>query len=77
MAGRHKQFGYKCTSRWPCLNKHQVVVTRIPFDVHDIVWRAKPERLLLFSDEATVPVMVLPGEQVIDDELVHCRMGVE
>lgn len=43
-----------------------LLVAGIPFDAFEIVLRAKPAGLLAASPKATVPVLVLPGGEVID-----------
>lgn len=41
----------------------------VAFDVHDIVLRDKPARMLALSPKGTVPVLVLPDGTVIDQSL--------
>ncbi len=49
----------------------------IAFDSQEIVLRDKPAELLRLSPKATVPVMVLPGGQVIEESLDIMRWAFE
>lgn len=49
----------------------------IAFDAHEIALRDKPAELLRLSPKATVPVMVLPGGQVIEESLDIMRWAFE
>jgi glutathione S-transferase len=46
-----------------------LLVAGIEFEAHEIVLRDKPADLLGVSPKGTVPVLVLPGGQVIDESL--------
>lgn len=49
----------------------------IAFDAHEIVLRDKPAEMLRVSPKGTVPVMVLPGGQVIEESLDIMRWAFE
>ena len=49
----------------------------IEFGAHEIVLRAKPVDMLRMSPKGTVPVLVLPGGQVIDESLDIMRWAFE
>ena len=49
----------------------------IGFDAHEIVLRDKPADLLRMSPKGTVPVLVLPGGQVIEESLDIMRWAFE
>lgn len=41
----------------------------VVFDAHEIVLRDKPAEMLRLSPKGTVPVLVLPGDRVVDESL--------
>ena len=49
----------------------------IGFDAHEIVLRDKPVDMLRVSPKGTVPVLVLPGGQVIDESLDIMRWAFD
>ena len=49
----------------------------IEFDAHEIVLRTKPVDMLRVSPKGTVPVLVLPGGQVIDESLDIMRWAFD
>jgi glutathione S-transferase len=49
----------------------------IGFDAHEIVLRDKPANMLSVSPKGTVPVLVLPNGQVIDESLDIMRWAFE
>jgi len=49
----------------------------IEFDAHEIVLRDKPAEMLTVSPKGTVPVLVLPGGQVIDESMDIMRWAFE
>lgn len=49
----------------------------IGFDAHEIVLRDKPANMLRLSPKGTVPVLVLPGGQVIDESLDIMRWAFD
>lgn len=49
----------------------------VAFDAHEIVLRDKPADLLTVSPKATVPVLVLPGGEVVDQSLDIMRWAFD
>jgi glutathione S-transferase len=49
----------------------------IGFDAHEVVLRDKPADMLRVSPKGTVPVLVLPGGQVIDESLAIMRWAFD
>lgn len=54
-----------------------LLVAGIEFEAHEIVLRDKPADLLRVSPKGTVPVLVLPGGQVIDESLDIMRWAFD
>ncbi len=54
-----------------------VLVSGQTCEIREIVLRAKPEAMLLASPKGTVPVMVLPNGQIIDEslEIMHWALA--
>ncbi|MDB5911504.1 MAG: Glutathione S-transferase, N-terminal [Ramlibacter sp.] len=50
-----------------------LLVAEIEFDAHEVTLRNKPSEMLRMSPKATVPVLVLPGGQVVDQSLEIMR----
>lgn len=65
MAGRPLLYTYR---RCPYAMRARMalLVANVPFDAHEIFLRDKPAALTAASPKATVPVLVLPSGQVID-----------
>ena len=49
----------------------------IEFNAHEIVLRDKPADMLRMSPKGTVPVLILPGGQVIDESLDIMRWALD
>jgi len=54
-----------------------LLVSETPVRLREVVLRAKPEEMIAASPKATVPVLVLPDGQVIDESLaiMHWTLG--
>ena len=52
-------------------------VAGVEFEAHEIVLRDKPADMLRLSPKGTVPVLVLPGGQVVDESLDIMRWAFE
>jgi glutathione S-transferase len=46
-----------------------LAVAAVPYDIREVSLRAKPDAMLKASAKGTVPVLVLPSGQVIDESL--------
>jgi glutathione S-transferase len=65
--------------RCPYAMRARMALLKAPvaFTAHEIVLRDKPAALLAASPKGTVPVLVLPGGQVIDESLDIMRWAFE
>jgi glutathione S-transferase len=54
-----------------------LLVSETPVRLREVVLRAKPEEMIAASPKATVPVLILPDGQVIDESLaiMHWTLG--
>lgn len=52
-------------------------VSEQPFELREVLLRDKPEQLKIASAKATVPVLVLPDDQVIDESLAIMKWALE
>lgn len=49
----------------------------IPCELREVVLRNKPDQMLAISSKATVPVLQLPGHEVIDESIEVMRWALE
>jgi glutathione S-transferase len=54
-----------------------LLVSETPVRLREVVLRAKPEEMIAASPKATVPVLVLPDGQVIDESLAIMHWALE
>ena len=54
-----------------------LLVSKIPVRLREVVLRDKPEEMIAASPKATVPVLVLPDGQVIDESLAIMHWALE
>ena len=50
-----------------------LLISQTPVRLREVVLRDKPEEMIAASPKATVPVLVLPDGQVIDESLAIMR----
>jgi glutathione S-transferase len=53
-----------------------LAVSGLPYELREVVLRSKPAELLAASPKGTVPALVLPGGQVIDESLDIMRWAL-
>ncbi len=54
-----------------------LLISQTPVRLREVVLRDKPEEMIAASPKATVPVLVLPDGQVIDESLAIMRWALE
>ena len=53
-----------------------LVVSAVPYELREVVLKSKPAELLAASPKGTVPVLVLPSGEVIDESLAIMRWAL-
>ena len=54
-----------------------LAVSGVPYELREVVLKSKPSELLAASPKGTVPVLVLPSGEVIDESLDIMRWALE
>ena len=54
-----------------------LAISGVPYELREVVLKSKPAELLAASPKGTVPVLVLPSGEVIDESLAIMRWALE